>query len=328
MRKFTQLSYHERDLIYIGLCAQKTLTEIAKELQRDKSTISREIKRNSDSIGYLYPGKAHEAALARQNKKGSKIDTHKKLKSYTISRLKEKWSPNTIAGRWNLESSDIKISAETIYRWIYNQKPFYEDDILIDLKRFLIRAHKKRGLKRKPFKSNIKERISVHERPGNINERIEIGHYEGDLIFNRGSQSKNIFTLIERTTRKAILIKNENKRSDNVINGLINFIKRTGTIIKSITFDNGSEFAEHTELKTIGIEIYFCDPGSPWQKGSIEHFNGMTRRFLPFSMNAFSITKKQVAEVARKMNLMPRKILGFKTPLEASMDINQGCLYV
>lgn len=323
MREFTQLSYHERDKIYIGLCEKKTLTEIAKELKRNKSTLSREIKRNSDKIGYLYPGKAHEASLVRHNKNVSKIDKNEGLRAYIISHLKKKWSPNAIAGRWNLESNSVKITAETIYRWIYNQKPFYEDGILLDLKKYLVRARKKRGLKRKPPQSKIKERISVHERPDNVNKRIEIGHYEGDLIFNSGSQSKNIFTLIERTTRQVILIKNESKRSNDVINGLINYIKRTGTIIKSITFDNGSEFAEHTKLNAIGIKTYFCDPGSPWQKGSIENFNGIARRFLPFAMSAFTITKKQVEEVAEKMNLMPRKILGFKTPLEAYAGVNQ-----
>ncbi len=327
MRKFTQLAYHERDKIYIGLCKQKTVTEIAKELERHKSTISREIKRNCDKIGYLYPGKAHEAALDRRNKNVSKIDKNKKLRKYIIFHLKERWSPNAIAGRWNLESLTIKVSAESIYRWIYKQKPFYDGGILIDLRKCLVRARKRRGLKRKIPQSKIKERVSVHERPDHINKRVEVGHYEGDLIFNKDSQSKNILTLVERVTRQTILIKNDNKRSNTVIDGFIDYINRTGTIIKSITFDNGSEFTDHTKLNAIGIKTYFCDPGSPWQKGSIENLNGVVRRFIPFSMSAFTLTKKLVEEVASKMNLMPRKILGFKTPLEASVDINQCNLY-
>jgi IS30 family transposase len=236
--------------------------------------------------------------------------------------LKDRWSPNTIAGRWNLESPDVKISAETIYQWIYSQKPFYEDGILIDLRKFLVRARTKRGLRRKRPQSNIKERISVHERPEHINQRIESGHYEADLIFNKGSQSKNICTLIERITRQTILLKNEDKRSETVIDAIIEHIQRTGISIKSITFDNGSEFTDHTKLNAMGIKTYFCDPGSPWQKGGIENFNGLVRRHLPFAMDAFTITIQQVEEVARKMNSMPRKILGFKTPLEASACIN------
>jgi transposase, IS30 family len=317
MGKFTQLSYQEREQIYTGLCKRKTLTEMSRELNRNKSTLSREIRRNSDSIGYLYPKKAHKLAQDRRNKNKAKIDKDENLKKYIIKHLQEGWSPKTIAGRLNKESPSSKITAETIYRWIYNQKPFYDRGIPVELRKCLLRARKKRGLKRKPSKSDIKEKVSIHDRPSTVNERIEYGHYEGDLIFNRGSQSKNVLTLVERTTREAILIKNDNKRSDTVIDALISFIKKNKLIIKTITFDNGSEFAEHKKLITLGIKIYFCDPGSPWQKGSIENLNGIIRRFIPFKISAFSLTEDQIKEVTIKINAIPRAILGFKTPLEA-----------
>ena len=138
--------------------------------------------------------------------------------------------------------------------------------MLIDLRSYLVRARKKRGLKRKSSNSKMKDRMSITMRPDSINKRIERGHYEGDLIFNKGSQSKNVLTLVERTTRKAILIKNDNKCSSTVIDALVRYIRRTGIEIKSITFDNGSEFTEHSKLQVFGIKVYFCDPGAPWQK--------------------------------------------------------------
>ncbi len=167
----------------------------------------------------------------------------------------------------------------------------------------------------------------MHELTDHITQRVEFGHYEGDIIFNKDSQSKNILTLVECVTRQTIVIKNDNKRSNNIIDGLIDYINRTENIIKSITFHNGSGFAEHSKFNASGIKTYFCDPGSPWQKGSIENLSGLARRLIPFSMSAFSLTKKYVEEVASKMNVMPRKILGFKTPVDASVGINQCKVY-
>ncbi len=121
----------------------------------------------------------------------------------------------------------IKVIAETIYRWIYKQNPFYDGAILIDLRKCLVRARKKPGLKRKTPQSKIKERISVHERPDHSNKRVEVGHYEGELIFTKDSQSKNILTLLERATRQTLLIKNNNKRSNTIIDAFIDCIHST-----------------------------------------------------------------------------------------------------
>lgn len=311
MREFTQLSYHERTKIYSGLCDGKSGSEIAKMLGRDPSTISREIRRNSDHIGYLYPGDAHKMAQERRNINIAKISKNEALRHYVVSKLKERWSPGVIAGSWRLKTSE-SISKEAIYQWIYS-----EEGEALGLKKLLVRARKKRGTKRKVVRSKIKGRVSIHTRPQSINERAEVGHYEGDLIFNRGSQSKNICTLIDRVTRQAILIKNKNKQSVTVIGALIDFIKTSGLDVKSITFDNGSEFADHWRLQDeLGIDTYFCDPGAPWQKGGIENLNGMLRRFFPFAASAEEITQIKVVEANAKINDMPRAILAYKTPNE------------
>lgn len=320
MRTFEQLSYHERTKIYNGICRGLSQEEIGFSIGRPKSTISREIRRNSDYIGYLHPKDAHELAKSRRNKNIRKLDKNKDLQKYVLSKLHEKWSPGTIAGSWNSKNGS-SITKETIYVWIYAE----ENPRSAELKKLLIRTRKKRGLKRKPSQSHIKDRISVHARPDNINNRSEVGHYECDLVFNNGSQSKNVCTLIERVTRKATLIRNEDKRSSTVIGALIEHIKTHKLIVKSITFDNGSEFSEHVKLREIGIDTYFCDPGAPWQKGGIENLNGLLRRFLPFKMGADEITQDYVGQVNIKINSMPRSILGYKTP---DMMMKQSILKV
>lgn len=311
MKVFTQLSYNEREKIYRGRCGRKTIQTIAEELGRAASTISREIKRNGDKYGYLYPGAAHEMARKRKHKRPPKIDKNHELQAFITKKLKEKWSPLMISIEWNSKNGEQKISKETIYTWIYSKNVRG-----LELYKLLIRSHKKRGFKYKIRRSKIRNKVSIHERPDAINSRLEIGHYEGDLIFNKGSQSKNICTLIDRVTRKAVMIKNDDKRTETVINSLLQRIKEEKLTIKSITFDNGSEFADHQKLNQIGIQTYFCDPGSPWQKGAIENLNGVLRRFLPFDRPAHEITTSVVARINKQINNMPRAVLLNKTPLD------------
>jgi transposase, IS30 family len=317
MEKFSQLSYYEREKIYTGLYEGKSQRDIALSIGRDKSTISRELSRNSDHIGYLYPGKAHEMAFGRKNKNKPKLEKNHELAEFVVHRLKKKWSPNAAAGSWNRASPAMTITDETIYQWIYTDPHYYDGDSWIDLRTLLLRKRKNRGMRRKIPKSTIKNRVSIHERPEIIDQNVEVGHYEGDLIFHSGSQSANVLTLIDRKTKHTVLIKNDDKRSKTVIGALMQRIKSSELDIKSITFDNGSEFAEHTWLNGIGIKTYFCDPGSPWQKGGIENLNGVARRFLPFNLEVSKITSQLVQDTEGQLNHMPRQSLGFMTPFEA-----------
>jgi IS30 family transposase len=310
MKSFKQLSYHEREKIYRGLCDRRTNKEIAQMLDRPESTISREIRRNSDRIGYLWPIDATKKAEKRRHKNKPKIINNKGLMDYIITKLHDRWSPNAIANSWN-KTNDVTISKEAIYQWIYTK-----DAEVLKLRKLLVRAHKRRGFKRKPSGSKIKNRVSIHVRPYNINQRLEAGHYECDLMFNSGNQSKNICTFIERITRKAFLIYNENKSTQTVIDALIKRISDEGLVVKSITFDNGTEFADHSRLNELGISTYFCDPGKPWQKGGIENLNGILRRFLPFELAAADITEAYVEKINNMINRMPRDILSWETPLD------------
>lgn len=316
MNQFSQISYHERVKIYRGLCEGKSRREIAIMLDRAPSTISREVKRNSDHVGYLYPGEAHLEAEKRRNKNVPKISKNKRMRNFILLKLNERWSPATISGSWN-KTNNVKISKEAIYQWIYNV-----DDKNMKLRKLLVRARRKRGLKRRPRQSNIKNRVSVHSRPESINNRKELGHFECDLIFNKDSQSKNICTLIERVTKYTVLLPNENKRTKTVIESLIAYIKKERVLIKSITFDNGSEFANHHLLNDLGVKTYFCDPGAPWQKGSIENLNGVARRYIPFSLKAKDITPGFVVKINEKINNMPRAVLSYKSPNQVARELS------
>lgn len=312
--EYSHLTRAERNKIYEGKCHQKPGNRIAKELGRDKSTISRELRRNSDAIGYLYPYKADERAKARRYKPTlTKIERDITLKDFIVEKLRERLSPKMIAVLWRKKNHGKKISKESIYRFVYS-----DGGVEMGLPKLLVRAKKKRGVVYKSKKTSIKGAVSIHERPQEINERKAPGHYEGDLIFNEGSMSKNVLTLIDRVTRESIMIFNESKHTNVVLGNLIKHIKETGVPILSITFDNGTEFAGHAELNKLGIKTYFCDPGKPYQKGSIENLNGVTRRYLPFNLSASNITPHIVHDAMVKVNNLPREILGWRSASEYS----------
>lgn len=311
MKHYTQLSEFERVRIYEGKKKGWGPTQIAESIGRDKSSISRELKRNSDHIGYLYPRDAHKKTKDRKAVHGPKIERHSLIKNYVLERLKERWSPKAIAGRWKRDNPQNKtITAEAIYEWIYTPK---NKDLA--LWKLLPKAKTRRGRSRKKYKtgSKIMHRVSIHQRPKAINDRIEFGHYEGDLMFSQGSQAANILTLVERTSRMVTLVKHDTKHSAPIMSSIR---EKIGETARSCTFDNGSEFSQHY---TLGIPTFFCDPASPWQKGSVENMNGLARADIPFSMPPESVTQEYLDKVAHRLNNKPRESLDYQTPYEVFM---------
>lgn len=306
MKKYTQLTEVERARIYEGLKKKQSKREIAESIDRSASTIIREIRRNSDQIGYLYPRDAHAQTKARKATHDSKINRNEILKKCVISGLKDNNSPAVIAAVWNKQQPKKTISAETIYRFIYDP-----DNKHLSLWKNLSKKKRKRGIPyRKPKKSPILHRISLAERPLEINQRTSFGHYEIDLFFNQGSQSHNVLVMVERLSRKVILKKQYSKKAFITLK---NMKLALGADMQSCTFDNGLEFAQHYKL---GKPTYFCDPHSPWQKGSVENINSLLRRYLPFKLEARIITQDYLDQIAHKLNNTPRKILNFLTPNE------------
>lgn len=317
-QEYTHLTTKEREEIYSHKKDGKSKTWIAKKLKRNYSSIHRELERNTvdKKLGYL-PDKADHTAKERRSKRGLKIDKSPELKGYIIEKLKAGWSPEAIAGRAKRESSlPFQVSHETIYKFVYS-----EEGKELGLYQLLMRKKPRRGKMygRKPRKPMIPNRISIHDRPKEVDSRIKAGHFEGDLTFSKGDKSANLGVVVERKTRFALLVKNDSKHANttmrNIFNKLAPLPKR---LIKSVTFDNGGEFARHDLLrKFMKVDTYFCDPGSPWQKGQVERTNAMLHRYISKKTPIKSLSERAIENAQEMLNNLPRKCLGWRTPAEA-----------
>ena len=320
MRIYKQIGLEERETIYKLVQSQASLSKISQVTGRSKSTISREYSRNlSKKLGYL-PDRANNLAHGRKRRHLSKIESNPFLKKYIINRLsKDKWSPEMISGRMKLEKHPVCISHETIYQYIYSH-PSQK----LKLYEHLMYARPKRQQKcSRRHRYKVADQHLLTNRPARINDRSEFGHFEGDLTFFKGNSSGNLSVLVERKSKKVFLIKNTSKRTDLVIPNIISKVKATGTTVKSITFDNGSEFRRFGSLSLMGINTYFCNPGSPWQKGQVERTNAVLHKFIPKRSDFRTIFYENVNNAEMKLNNLPRKNLNFLTANEV-WDINQN----
>lgn len=314
MEKYTHITGKDRENLYIWKQEGVAVKEMARRLGKHKSSIFRELSRNSDrKVGYL-PDRAHDKALKRRTKWIKKLDRNPKLKSYVIAKLNDGWSPEMISGRAKYESIPVVVSSETIYQFVYS-----EEGNKLGLFKFLRMKRARRGKVqgRKP-RGVILNRVSIHDRPVAIEDRQEFGHYEGDLVINEESMSRNVSVVLERKTRFVQLNKNESKKSTNVMQAIFNTMASLPPAArKSITFDNGKEFAKHSVLRVMKTETYFCDAYASWQKGGVENVNRILRWFLPKNVPLKDLTEDQLDRIETKINNLPRKCLGFRSAAEA-----------
>jgi len=323
MKVYTQLKIEERRTMFELHKNGASLRIISQVISRNKSTISRELKRNqySDSVGYL-PEHAALMAEKRKYRLESKLDRYPELKIYIKEKLQAGWGPDAISGRLELDGYR-DVSAETIYQYVYS-----DEGKFLELYRYLASRNKARNQRhgRKARKPLIPERVSIHERSSEANERKETGHYEADLTFFKGNQSANIMVITERLTRYSIFIKNDSKDSLDVAKQLFNALASIPEeMLKSLTFDNGMEFSKHMLLRDFfDIKTFFCDPRSPWQKGQVEKTNAMLHKFIPKKSNLSTLDGKSLENLQHKFNNIPRKILGYKTPAELFTQNLQG----
>jgi IS30 family transposase len=321
MKNYKRLNLSEREMIADLKQQGMSNKSIGKKLERSPTTILRELKRNKIDLGYL-PHIADSKAKARKHGPPKKIKKYPELLKYLVDRLREGWSPEMIAGRIKLEKVLPTISHEVLYQCIYSDQG--RD---LGLYKFLMMARPKRGkFYSRKHRTNIPERVSISERPVNIENRSEIGHWESDLTFFKGNQSQNIGIAVERVTRFMLLVKNQSKKSTEVMKNLFNSMAQLPQEMrKSTTMDNGTEFTLHALLKQLNMNTYFCNPHSPWQKGLVENSNARLHRFMPKNSSLSNVSQKHVNKLQDKMNNLPRKCLGFKTPLEVfSNYFNQG----
>jgi len=299
---------------------QKSLGEIALAIGRDKSTISRELKRNSAPAYKRYtPCRAQ----ARSCERKSRANQHQRLKNdqirlYVREKLAEDWSPELIAGRLKMDLPGCSISHEAIYQYIYHPRTPNRLEMIGHLRR----AHRKRkakGFNRKEQKTKIPNRIPIEARPKSVNSRRQFGHWESDSLVSRKSKAA-LNSLTERKSRLLLLTKLDRKGSAETKQAIIGRLKpfaENGR--RTLTLDNGTENAQHEKLTArLGIQCYFAHPYSAWERGTNEHINGLIRWYLPKGTDFAKITKKQIAQIEYRINSRPRKCLGFKTPLEVA----------
>ena len=317
---YRHLSLTERDRITELRFQGISLREIANELGRSPSTLSRELKRNATPAYKLYLShRAHERAVTR--KKESSIRPRLKeerIVSYVRARLAEDWSPELIAGRIGQEISGVAISYEAIYQYIYDPKTEGREELI----GCLVRGHRKRkkkGIGRKERKTKIPNRIPIEERPVSADNRSWFGHWEGDSLVSRKSLAV-LNSLVERKSRLLLLTRLKRKTAQQTSDAVIERLKLLPKgARRTLTLDNGSENSRHEDItEAIGTRCYFALPYASWQRGSNEQVNGLVRRYFPKGTDFGKITDEQVARVESLLNNRPRKCLGYKTPLEVA----------
>lgn len=314
------LSLAEREEISRWVMAGRSMRAIASELGRAPSTISREIKRNGGRA--IYRGsKADQAAWDRARRpKQCKLALHPALARIVTAKLRLQWAPEQIAG-WLKHTypgdESHHVSHETIYRSLYIQaRGALKRELLQHLRRTRGMRRSRYHTQKTAHHGKIKDAVSISERPASAADRALPGHWEGDLFF--GSRGSQIATLVERQTRFVMLVKVKNNDSHTVVNALIKQARKLPQeLYKSLTWDRGHEMAAHKRFTmATDIKVYFCDPQSPWQRGTNENTNGLLRQYLPKGVDISRHSQSQLNSVARTLNERPRKTLNFRTPAE------------
>ena len=314
------LTLDEREEISRGLAAGNSLRQIAASISRSLSTISREVQRNGGREAYR-AGKADRRAWkCAKRPKPCRLATSPELRELVAEKLKLDWSPEQIAGWLKRHFPDdhaMQISHETIYRSLFIQARGV-------LKKELVKhLRSRRGMRRSRHTSteeqprtSIVDAVSIRERPAEADDRAVPGHWEGDLI--SGSKNSHIATLVERHSRFTMLVKVNGKDTDSVVAALSRQVMTLPTQLrKTLTWDRGGELAGHKQFTiATDVSVYFCDPQSPWQRGSNENTNRLLRQYFPKGSDLSGYTQEQLDDIALQLNQRPRKTLSYSTPAE------------
>lgn len=314
------LTLPEREVISRGLAVHLSMRAIAVQLGRPASTVSREIQRNGGCANYR-ANSAEQAAWQRALRpKVCKLAHEVHLCSVITKKLQCQWSPQQIAGwlkREHPHDECYHVSHETIYKSLYIQaRGVLKKELLACLRtQRVMRRSKHSSLKGRGMRT-IVDAVPISERPASVEDRAVPGHWEGDLI--AGTNNSYVVTLVERHTRYVMLAKIENKNTKTVIAALIKQSRKLpDELYKSLTWDRGSELSGHKKFTlSTDIQVYFCDPKSPWQRGTNENTNRLLRQYFPKGTNLSVHSQAQLSRVARQLNERPRKTLDYETPAE------------
>jgi len=319
-RSHLSLTLAEREVISRGLAMQLSMRTIATHLGRSASTVSREIKRNGGDADYRAVVAEKSAWQRALRPKACKLAGRLNLIRLIARKLRCHWSPEQIAGwlkRQYPNDKNYHVSHETIYKSLFIQtRGVLKKELLACLRsRRVMRRSRHSSLKRKGL-GTIVGTVPISERPASVEDRAVPGHWEGDLI--AGSNNSYIATLVERHSRYVMLAKVKNRRTDTVIEALIKQSMKLPTeLYKSLTWDHGSELAGHKSFTlATDIEVFFCDPHSPWQRGSNENTNRLLRQYFPKGTDLSVHSQSKLSAVARQLNERPRKTLEYETPAQ------------
>ena len=314
------LALAEREEISRGVVAGQSLRSIAASLGRAPSTLSREINRNGGRRRYR-ASKADQCAWDRAHRaKTCKLAQNRALARIVASKLQLEWSPRQIAGwlkRAFADDETYQVSHESIYRTLFIQaRGALKKELLQHLRRTRGMRRSRHHTQKTADHGRISDTVSIRERPAEAEDRAVPGHWEGDLLF--GSNNSQIATLVERKTRYVMLARVKKKDTETVIDALIKQAEKLPReLYKSLTWDRGKEMADHKRFSLdTNIKVYFCDPQSPWQRGSNENTNGLLRQYFPKGMDLSNVHQNTLNAVAKRLNERPRETLDFKTPAE------------
>jgi len=315
------LKLYDREKLEYWLRTKQSLRAIARIMRRDHSVLVRELKRNADGNRKKYRADVAQRAFEKRRHKRhkGKLDKFPELKERVLEGLKNEWSPDVIAGKLQTAGEKITISRESIYHYIYNK-----DGRIEKWYQYLRQGQPKRHKlgSRKKVKISIPERVSIHLRPKYIDQRKRFGDWESDSVIF--SKQKNILSVQSERKSKLIRIhKAPNKSAEETREALIKTAESIPKeIFLSLTFDNGTEGVKHVEIKKeYGVETYFCDPFSSWQKGGVENANKLIRHYLPRSTDLSKLTDRDIYEIQEKLNNRPRKCLNYKSPNEIINEV-------
>ena len=314
------LTLAEREVISRGLASQLSMRTIAAQLDRSPSTVSREIQRKGGYASYRASAAENAAWQRALRPKACKLAGRPQLVDVITDKLQQQWSPEQIAGwlkRCDPANKRNHVSHETLYKSLFIQARGV-------LKKELLSCLRTQRLNRRPKHASLKgkglggiaDAVPISERPASVEDRAVPGHWEGDLI--AGSHYSHIATLVERHSRYVMLVKVESKNTDTVIEALIKQSQKLPSeLYKSLTWDRGSEMYSHKRFTlATDIQIYFCDPRSPWQRGSNENTNRLLRQYFPKGTDLSVHTQAELDRVARQLNERPRKTLDYETPAD------------
>jgi IS30 family transposase len=325
------LSLEEREEISRAIARGHSARAIARALCRSHTTIAREINRCGGRGSYRAHAADREAGRRSRRPRPTKLELCPELRRLVSERLEEDHSPEQIAGWLRLAYPDnegMRVSHETIYRALYVQA---RGTLRRELHRHLRRGRSRRYARSQSSKGQaqgkLAEMVMISERPPEVEDRAVPGHWEGDLLMGNRTSAAAIATLVERQTRYLQLVAlPEGPDAEAVADALAKSITTLpAQLRRSLTWDQGSEMSEHRRFSVdTGVEVYFCDPRSPWQRGSNENTNGLLRQYFPRRRSLTGVTQERLDEVAEKLNRRPRKTLGFRTPAEKLAKLIAG----